>query len=78
MPSSRAPTRDLHQVTIIRASLSHIYYFYFMNPNLNRAYVYILSNKSRTVLYIGVTNNLEVRVAQHKKGVGSVFTLSTA
>lgn len=45
-----------------------------MVPNLNRAYVYILSNKSRTVLYIGVTNDLEVRVAQHKKGEGSVFT----
>jgi putative endonuclease len=33
-----------------------------------------LSNKSRTVLYIGVTNDLEKRVAQHKRGEGSFFT----
>ena len=42
--------------------------------NLNRAYVYILSNKNRTVLYIGVTNDLERRVAEHKSGNGSTFT----
>ena len=42
--------------------------------NLNRAYVYILSNKNRTVLYIGVTNNLERRIAEHKSGVGVGFT----
>jgi len=29
-------------------------------------YVYILTNKSRTVLYTGVTNNLHVRLHQHK------------
>ncbi|WP_300437072.1 GIY-YIG nuclease family protein [Christiangramia sp.] len=29
-------------------------------------YVYILSNKHKTVLYIGVTNNLENRLYQHK------------
>ena len=42
--------------------------------NLNRAYVYILSNKHRNVLYIGVTNNLERRIAEHKSGRGSAFT----
>ena len=42
--------------------------------NLNKAYVYILSNKNRTVLYIGVTNNLERRIEEHKNGIGSVFT----
>jgi putative endonuclease len=41
--------------------------------NLNRAYVYILSNKNRTVLYIGVTNDLERRMAEHKNGIGSSF-----
>lgn len=29
-------------------------------------YVYILTNKSRTVLYTGVTNNLHKRLNQHK------------
>ena len=34
---------------------------------------YILSNNSMT-LYIGVTNNLARRIAQHKRGEGSEFT----
>ena len=29
-------------------------------------YVYILTNKAKTVLYTGVTNNLKVRLQQHK------------
>jgi putative endonuclease len=37
-------------------------------------YVYILSNKNRTTLYTGVTNNIERRVAEHKSGIGSKFT----
>ncbi len=37
-------------------------------------YVYIVSNKSRTALYIGVTSNLETRIYQHRTGEGSVFT----
>jgi putative endonuclease len=36
-------------------------------------YVYILSNKMRTVLYIGVTNDIERRMFEHKTGHGSVF-----
>jgi putative endonuclease len=29
-------------------------------------YVYILSNKTRTVLYVGVTSNLRDRITQHR------------
>ncbi len=37
-------------------------------------YVYILSNFTRTVLYVGVTNNLVRRVWEHKNGVVEGFT----
>lgn len=34
-------------------------------------YVYILTNKNRTVLYTGVTNNLKLRLQQHKSKISS-------
>ena len=37
-------------------------------------YAYILSNKRRTVLYIGVTNNIERRVHEHKTKVNKGFS----
>ena len=37
-------------------------------------YIYIVSNKSRTVLYIGVTSNLSARIGEHKEGEGTAFT----
>jgi putative endonuclease len=37
-------------------------------------YVYILTNVRRNVMHIGVTNNLENRVAQHREGRGGEFT----
>ncbi|MBX9851901.1 MAG: GIY-YIG nuclease family protein [Cytophagaceae bacterium] len=37
-------------------------------------YVYIMSNKLRTVLYIGMCANLVSRAYQHKNGQGSDFT----
>lgn len=37
-------------------------------------FVYIMSNKTRTVLYIGMANNLECRVAEHKTHTNAGFT----
>lgn len=34
----------------------------------------MLSNTSRTMLYIGVTTDLSKRIVEHKNGVGSQFT----
>jgi putative endonuclease len=36
-------------------------------------YVYIMTNASRS-LYVGVTNDLIRRLAEHKTGIGSQFT----
>ena len=41
---------------------------------MKEGFVYIVSNKNRTTTYIGVTNNLERRMLEHKSGKGSVFT----
>jgi putative endonuclease len=30
-------------------------------------YIYILTNKNNTTLYVGVTNNLTLRIRQHKE-----------
>ena len=32
-------------------------------------YTYILTNKAKTVLYIGVTNNLKIRLKQHEESL---------
>jgi putative endonuclease len=37
-------------------------------------YVYLLASDVRGTLYIGVTNSLLFRIAQHRAGKGSVFT----
>lgn len=38
-------------------------------------YTYILTNKAKTVLYIGVTNNLKIRLKQHEESLNpNLFT----
>ncbi len=41
---------------------------------LKNGYVYIMSNRLCTTLYVGVTADLKKRVSQHKNGTGSKFT----
>ena len=41
---------------------------------MNAHYVYILTNVKRNVMYVGVTNNLEKRIAEHRDGRGGAFT----
>lgn len=37
-------------------------------------YIYIMTNMYNTVLYTGVTNDLQRRINEHKSGNGSIFT----
>ena len=41
---------------------------------MNQYYVYILRNKTKSVLYIGVTDNLQRRIYEHKNEVLEGFT----
>ncbi len=45
-----------------------------MRPNIVRFYVYIIGSANESSIYIGVTDNLERRVAEHRSGAGSGFT----
>ena len=42
--------------------------------NVHQFWVYILSNESHSVLYIGVTNDLYRRYLEHKNGMVEGFT----
>lgn len=41
---------------------------------MNNYCVYMMSNKYRTSIYIGITNNLTRRVYEHKNGLADGFT----
>jgi putative endonuclease len=43
-------------------------------PREHRYYVYLLTNKNDKVMYVGVTNNLERRVHEHKTKMVPGFT----
>jgi len=45
-----------------------------MFRTLHQYYVYLLTNKKNGVLYIGMTNNLERRIFEHKKKLVSGFS----
>jgi putative endonuclease len=42
--------------------------------NKYQYFVYIMTNQDNTVLYTGVTNNLQRRVLEHRSGKGGVFS----
>ena len=37
-------------------------------------FIYIMSNKHRTVFYVGVTNDLRARIKEHRLHTGGYFT----
>ena len=37
-------------------------------------YLYIITNKNNTVLYLGVTNNLKRRITEHRNGINKGFS----
>ncbi|WP_299833848.1 GIY-YIG nuclease family protein [uncultured Tenacibaculum sp.] len=41
---------------------------------MKKSYVYFLTNKNNTVIYIGVTSNLNQRIYQHKIGYYNGFS----
>ena len=41
---------------------------------MQSSFIYILTNKNKTTLYIGVTNDLNRRLSEHRSGKGSKFT----
>ena len=40
---------------------------------MKQSFVYILTNRHRSVFYIGVTANLQKRMQYHRLGIGSKF-----
>jgi len=41
---------------------------------MQTSFIYILTNKNKSTIYIGVTNDLSRRLAEHRSGEGSIFT----
>ena len=41
---------------------------------MNKFYVYFMTNKYNTVLYVGVTNDIKRRVIEHRIGNSNAFT----
>lgn len=45
-----------------------------MQSKYKKYYVYLLTNKNNTVIYTGVTNDIERRIMEHKQGLTRGFT----
>lgn len=51
------------------------YLFYICNMPIEKiGFIYIVTNKSNSSLYTGVTSDLESRIYEHKSGKGSKYT----
>lgn len=50
-----------------------VVFLLFCSMTVHGGYAYIVSNKYRTVLYIGVTSDLRTRSHEHKNREGSKF-----
>ena len=46
-----------------------------MSDRSKGGWVYIMADRYRGTMYVGVTANLALRIAQHKRGEGSDFCL---
>ena len=40
-----------------------------LHKGYHKYYIYIITNKAKTVLYTGVTNNLKIRLGQHRNNI---------
>ena len=47
--------------------------FFYLN-NMRQSHVYIMSNFTRNVFYVGVSSDIINRVLNHKKGIASAFS----
>ena len=63
-----APSLSFRPLTVISTEGRNLM------PREHRYYVYLLTNKNDKVMYVGVTNNLERRVHEHKTKMVPGFT----
>ncbi len=57
------------EINVIQSAAKNLYFSYFgrmKTKGSHNYYVYILTNKSKTVLYTGITNNLKERLFFHQ------------
>ena len=62
--------RETLRCALSDISVKNNHYIYIMlrPKGIYNFYVYIITNKTKTVLYTGVTNNLKRRLQEHQEG----------